>query len=27
VTELRLLREVLDPNGLFLTSTGDKRTE
>jgi glutaconate CoA-transferase subunit B len=26
-TELRLLREVLDPNGLFLTSTGDKRTE
>jgi len=27
VTELRLLRDVLDPNGLFLTSTGDKRTE
>ncbi len=26
-TELRLLREVLDPNGLFLTATGDKRTE
>jgi len=26
-TELRLLREVLDPNGLFLTSTGDRRPE
>ena len=26
-TELRLLRDVLDPQGLFLTATGDKRTE
>jgi glutaconate CoA-transferase, subunit B len=26
-TELRLLREVLDPNGLFLRSTGDTRVE
>jgi glutaconate CoA-transferase subunit B len=26
-TELRLLREVLDPNGLFLTSSGARRPE
>lgn len=26
-TQLRLMREVLDPDGLFLTSTADKRTE